>query len=476
MPIRDVFFIANQCEFSTFHLVISWLVDRLSGPAIGEGQLGPRNMLNKLTFLTFISAVLLVLGCTSLFSQELPRPSMARHETVATLPSDYNIKAGPVLLNVNGSVEGEYVDNIALTHTGTKSDFIITPQIGLEAKWPVTVTNTLRFSTSLGYSKYLIHPQYDTSHLLVAPDSLLSFDVYVGDFKINLHDQFSYQQDPSSVGSLSNVVNFSRFQNIAGVGVLWDLNKLLLTLNYDHINFISTELQGVNGNNFANASRLNYMADQVSASASYSVTSTAAVGLEAAASTRYYDHYDVVDNGLSVGPFVRIKVTPNIKLSASGGFQTVSTSSGNLTPAITGAPNSVSPVMGAGTTNGYYANLTLDHRLNQYYTDRFSAGHEIDVDVFSQQSDLTYVTYTSSWKVNSSLNLALTLNYQDVHANGGGIATGSYEDFMAGLQASFPVTKSVSGAVLYQFNDKFGAASAQSYLQNRVGFILNYHF
>jgi len=123
MPIRDVFFIANQCEFSTFHLVISWLVDRLSGPAIGEGQLGPRNMLNKLTFLTFISAVLLVLGCTSLFSQELPRPSMARHETVATLPSDYNIKAGPVLLNVNGSVEGEYVDNIALTHTGTKSDW-----------------------------------------------------------------------------------------------------------------------------------------------------------------------------------------------------------------------------------------------------------------------------------------------------------------------------------------------------------------
>lgn len=434
--------------------------------------------------LTLISTLLVLAGTTQIFAQELPRPSMTRHQTVATLPSDYNAKLGPVLLNVNGSLEGEYVDNIALTKNDTKSDFIITPELGIDAQWPVTATNTLRFSTSVGYSKYLIHPQYDTGNVLIAPDSVLSFDVYVGDFKINFHDQFSYQDDPATVGSLSNVVTFSRFENIAGIGVIWDLNKLILGLNYDHITFISTNLQTDTGSNLQNANNLSYTADQVSASAGYSITSTFTFGVEGAGSIRNYDNYGIQDNALSVGPFLRVEVTPNFKVSASGGYQVVTTDSGNLTSAEVNQPNSVSPVFGIGTRNSYYANLTLDHRLSQYYTDRLSAGHEIDLDVFSQQSDVTYVNYTSSWKVNSSLNLAFTLNFQDVNSpsgnvpggNVGNIATGSYDQFTAGVQANFPVTRSVSGAVLYQFNDQFNTAANQGYQQNRVGFLLNYHF
>ena len=403
---------------------------------------------------------------------------MAQHAAVGSLPSDYNMKVGPVLLNLNGSLETDYVDNIALTENGTKSDIIVTPQIGITAAWPITASNTLRLNTSLGYSKYMIHPQYDTSHLLVAPDSVLSFDLYVGDFKINFHDQFSYQQDPSTVGSLSNVVNFSRFENIAGIGVIWDLNKLILTLNYDHINFVSTDLQSVDGSTLNQASNLSYSADQFSASAAYSVTSTVTAGVEGAASLRYYDHFDIEDNALSVGPFMRVEVTPDFKISASGGYQTESTDSGNLTPAELAQPNTVLPVLGVGTTNSYYANLTLDHRLNKYYTDRLSAGHELELDVFSQQSDVTYVTYTSSWKVNSGLNMTLSLNFQDVSSpsSNNSLATGTYDLFDAAVQANFPVTKSISGAILYQFSDKFNTLAEQGYEQNRVGLILNYHF
>ena len=401
---------------------------------------------------------------------------MARHDSVGTLPSDYNMKLGPVLLNLNGSIDGSYNDNIALTNSGTKSDFILTPELGIEAQWPVTATNTLRLSTSVGYSKYLIHPQYDTGHVLVAPDSVLSMDVYVGDFKINFHDKFSYEQDPASIGALSNVVNFDRFENIAGIGAIWDLNKLVLSFNYDHVNFFSTEIQSVDGNDLTNPDNLSYAADQVSVAATYSVTSTVILGLEGAASLRYYDHDGIQDKELSVGPFARVEISPDMKLSVSGGFQTVSTDSGTLTPAQLAIANNVSPVLGAGTDNSYYADVTLDHRVNKYYTDRLSAGHELEVDVFSQQSDVTYVTYTSSWKVNTDLNVALTLNYQDVDSpSTNAIATGSYNLFAAAVQASFPVTKSISGAVIYQFNDKF-APNGQGYLQDRVGMTLNYHF
>lgn len=432
------------------------------------------NLVNKLTL---IPVLLLVLGTVRLLSQELPRPSMARHDTSSTLPSDYNAKLGPVLITTNASIGGEYVDNIGLANTGAKSDFILTPQLGIGAQWPITESNNLRISTSLGYAKYLIHPQYDQGQVLVSPDSALSFDLYVGDFKINFHDQFSYQQDPSSVGSVSNVVNFNRFQNIAGVGVIWDLNKLILTLNYDHINFISDELQTVGGTNLADPSNLSYSADQVSASGYYRFTSTFIGGLEGAASIRNYDNNNIQDDQLSAGPFFRIEITPNFKVSLSGGFQTVSTDSGTLTAASIANPNSVSPALGVGTQNSYYANLTLDHRFNKYYTDRISIGHELELDVFSQESDVTYASYTSDWKVNTDLHLALTLNFQDVDSPSvGGTGTPSFDLFGAALQASFPVTKSISGAVMYQFNDKFNTAASQGYLQNRVGLLLNYHF
>jgi len=428
---------------------------------------------------------MLFIGTGHLFSQELPRPSMARHEAVTALPSDYNMKVGPILFNTNASLEGQYVSNIGLSSSGQLSDFIISPQLGVTASWPITATNTLRFSTSIGYSKYLIHPQYDTGSVMIAPDSELSFDVYVGDFKINFHDQFSIQQDPSTIGSLNNVVNFNRIENVAGIGVLWDLNKLILSFNYDHITFISTQLQALGGDNLSNPGNIDYSADQVSAAASYRITSTVVTGVEFAGSVRYYDQFNVDDNQMSVGPFARIEVTPNFKVSVGGGYQEITTGTGNLTTAATLQPNNVAPVMGVGTYNSWYANLTLDHRLNENYTDRFSIGHELQLDPFSQISDLYYASYTSSWKVNSSLNLAFTLNYEDVTSPSQS-TTFTYNDFnsfSAGVQANFPVTKSISGAILYQFSDNFGSTNTNGpvgnnagYTQQRVGMILNYHF
>lgn len=403
---------------------------------------------------------------------------MAKHETVAALPSDYNLKLGPVLLNTNATIGAEFNDNIGLTNSGAKSDFILTPQVGVSAQWPITASNTLTLSTSIGYSKYLIHPQYDTGNVLLSPDSALSFDVYVGDFKINIHDQFSYQDDPIGVGGVSNVVTFSRFQNTAGIGVVWDLNKLILTLNYDHINFISDDLQTITGSDLADPGNLTYSADQVSASAAYSITSTVRVGIEGAASARNYNVSDIDDDQLSVGPFLKIDVTPNFEVAASGGYQVVSTDSGNLTAAQVNRLGTASPVLGAGTTNSYYANLTLDHRLNKYYTDHLTLGHELQVDVFSQQTDITYVTYTSSWKVNKSLNLAFTLNFEDVSSPSAAnaISATNYDQVTAAVQANFPVTRRISGSVLYQFNNEFNTQAGQGYTQNRIGLILNYHF
>src|SRR5580658_254520 len=105
--------------------------------------------------LFLIASIFAVLVPNLVRGQELPRPSMSQETEPRTLPTDYNMKLGPVLFNLTSSLEGEYIDNIGLSSTGAQSDFTLTPEVGVAASWPVTKTNTLSLTTSLGYTKYL---------------------------------------------------------------------------------------------------------------------------------------------------------------------------------------------------------------------------------------------------------------------------------------------------------------------------------
>jgi hypothetical protein len=434
-------------------------------------MLKPRHVKN-------IPQILLValLASTLATGQELPRPSMARHEDSNTLPTTYNMKLGPVLFDVTGSLDSEFNDNIGLTNSGKQSDFLITPEVGLGVRWPVTESNTLSFSTSLGYTRYLEHPEFSSSDVLVSPNSELAFNVFIGDFKFTFHDDFSYQQDPVNEGALSNVVTFDRFENDAGVTGVWDMNQIVLTLAYDHINFFSTGIQDTSGTNLPDANLLDFTADQVSASAEFHVTSTLSGGLEAAASLRQYDYFDGDYTQLSVGPFARVQITQYLRAEASAGYQTIhspgnSLGAGTILPANVYTPGSLS-----GTQDGWYADLTFDHQVNKYFIHHLSLGHELQLGLLGDEAEVYYANYTASWKVNTFLNLALTLGYQDADEHGALVEVSNYSMFSAGVQASFPITKSISGAVLYQFNDKFAQDDAQSYEQNEVGVNLTYQF
>jgi hypothetical protein len=438
------------------------------------------NFVKNLPIYLLISSAMLA---NSLFAQELPRPSMAQQDKKVALPTTYNMKAGPVLLNFTGSLESDYEDNIGLTNSGAKSDFLLTPEVGIEAQWPISEVNTLTLSTSLGYTKYMIHPQFDTSHILVAPDSDLSFDIYTGDFKINVHDSFSYQQDPVDEAALSGIVNFNRFENIAGVGVLWDLNKVILNLTYDHIDFVSTGLQTVTGANLNDPGALNFSADQVSLSGELHVSSTLIGGLEASASEREYQDFDGEYTQLSAGPFIKLQITDHIKLEASGGYQYIGSPASNADYSnqyyYNGTTNNgtIEPgTDGGNSENSYYFNVTLDHEVNKYFLQRLSLGHELELGLLAEESDDSYINYSASWHVNSRLNIALTLGYQDISEIGGLVGVSSFDFFSAGVQANFPVTKSISGSLIYQFSDKMAEESDQSYEQNRVGLLLTYHF
>ena len=178
-------------------------------------------------------------------AQEAVRPSLAgeaaasaRRQSTDQIP--YNLLAGPVRFLFSITTGIEYNDNINLAETNKQEDIIIRPQFNIDAIWQVTQLNTLKLDIGLGYAFYLDHPNANTNGVLIQPGSQLSFDIFVQDFRINLHDRFSLQQDPVGQLQLSNVVDYGRFENTAGISVLWDLNKAVLTFGYDHYNYIST--------------------------------------------------------------------------------------------------------------------------------------------------------------------------------------------------------------------------------------------
>ena len=114
------------------------------------------------------------------------------------LAADFaNLLAGPIRFRFSITTGVEYNDNINLAERNKQEDVIIRPQFNINAIWPLTQLNTLRLDLGIGYAFYLNHSEFNNNAILISPGSQLSFDIFVGDFRINLHDRFSLSDDPA---------------------------------------------------------------------------------------------------------------------------------------------------------------------------------------------------------------------------------------------------------------------------------------
>jgi len=153
-------------------------------------------------------------------AQEALRQSLTGQTVSAERKRDlkekpYTVRWGDFQLLAGASLAGEWNDNVNLSHTDPKEDFIITPMVNLDALWPITELNSLTFSLGVGYATYIEHSQYD--YAVITPGSQLAWDIYVKDFHINFHDWFYYQEDPTIYGGVSGTARFGGFYNTAGV-------------------------------------------------------------------------------------------------------------------------------------------------------------------------------------------------------------------------------------------------------------------
>ncbi|MEO6971212.1 MAG: outer membrane beta-barrel protein [Chthoniobacterales bacterium] len=395
----------------------------------------------------------------ALRAQDAVRPSLAgeaaaeaRRQSIEQIP--YNLLLGPVRFRFSVTTGIEYNDNINLAETNKQDDIIIRPQFNIDAIWPVTQLNTLRLDLGLGYSFYLNHPDADTNGVIIAPGSQLAFDIFVQDFRINVHDRFSLQQDPVAQIQLSNVVDYGRFENTGGVSVLWDLNKAVLTFGYDHYTYVSTT------NAF---SYLDRNAEELTFSAYFALTSTTGAGLETTAVYNYYDQA-VLNNSVtySVGPFVETQLTNYLKLRASAGYQFINFDSGGL-------------VRDTSDGSDFYANLLLSHRINAAISQTLAAGHESQLGVNSNFVVLNYVRHTATWNIINHVLLATEAFYEDGD-DSGGVFSEHIQRYGGAATVGYQLTPHVTLGLRYQYTQKQSDQPLRDYKQNRISFDGTYSF
>jgi hypothetical protein len=427
----------------------------------------------------------LLLAAPAMHAQDAIRPSLAgeaaaeaRRQSIDKIP--YNLQVGPIKFRFSATMGFEYNDNINLAEdaehvfpgnvrirTEPQEDFILRPQLNLKALRPITQLNTLRLDLGLGYSFYLDHSDYNTSGILLSPGSQLAFDIFVGDFRINIHDRFSLQQDPVAEIALSNVADYGRFENTAGVSVLWDLNQAVVTLGYDHYNYISM---------VDTFDYLDRNADILSGSVGFTPTSTMTIGVEGSFVDTRYDQMVLNDSrSFSGGLFLETQLSSNLRVRVAGGYQEIDFDQGGL-------------VTDFSDLSDYYANLVISHRVNSVLTQNLSIGHENQLGVNSNYLTLNYIRHTTNWNILYHTLLSTELFYEDATESGGlfqgGTSIPGFNPFAAenahryggAITVGYQLTPHVTLGLRYQYTQKDSDLPLRDYRQNRIAFDGTYSF
>lgn len=362
----------------------------------------------------------------------------------------YNMKTGPVNLRFQSALRTTFIDNVNYTDTNRVADLIIRPTLNMRAFWPITEDNSLYFRTGIGYAFYL--KTSDLDQLYINPDSNLSFQMFVGDVAINYHDRFSMVEDVTQAPTVSGRGNFAEIENIIGADANWYLNKLILTFGYDHdlAIFPTSEYETSSHNS-------DYLYVQAAVT-----NDTSAVGMQLGSGLTYYEHDVFSDNfQLSAGPFYQGQLTDYLSLGASAGFDSYFFSSGS-------AANNVSDVL------GYYASLSLNHQVNNWFNHSLSVGHQSEEAINVDVLELDYVYYQANLTLIHNVPVALRLSYQHGDEHGGTAET--FDRYGVSLNVRYQISQKLAGSIGYQYWDKNSNLPSDSYFQNELALEFTYSF
>jgi hypothetical protein len=391
-----------------------------------------------------------------------------------TMP--YTLKSGDFRLLVTPSLEMDWNDNINLSSSNPQQDFILDPTVQLAASYPITQVNLLRLDVGVGYNEYLEHDQY--SNWQVTSGSQLSFDTYIKEFLINLHDRFSYSEDAAAQAVVAGTGAYGSANNVAGVSGTWNPNGVNMSLAYDHENILSLTKQFQSGDR---ASEL------IDGRVGWKFLPTATAGVEATYSSTAYDQAVLNNNSsYTLGaygewhPGTYFSVTPRAGYTIYQ-FQQTSESSEIFEFTPTGAPTVVLTGKPLQTSDfdSWYADVTLSHDITKAMRYSLSVGHEIQEGVESDAIEDSYLRFSATWKILKNLGLQGGFSYEHGQEGVGNVA-GNLTEVYDWYTGSLGLTQQLTSRLRVGLNSRYTIRSSSNaslgYTQALVGLQLAYAF
>jgi len=366
----------------------------------------------------------------------------------------YNLKLGPTGWRFGSGLALEYNDNVENRSENIEGDFILRPQINAQMIWPLSEKNSINLSLGGGYTFYVEHSNLD--RLFLTPGSELSFNLYVGDFWINFHDRFSITEDAYQDPTVAGTGDFARFENSLGVSALWDLNKVILRSSYDHVTYVSLG---------ANQGQPDGQSEVLSVSAGYALKPGMLLGVELGGSLLHYTSTNTAFTDArqwNAGVFYEALLSEYMHFRGSVGYTV-------YTPEKTSITNAI-----LGDFTGYYADLGITHRVNQYVNYTLSAGRTINFAFYGGTIDLYYARWQANWQVLRKMSLSTTFEYE--HGSQIGFGTETFDRYGPGISVGRSITRKLSGSLGYQYYWRGSDIPGRNYTVNVVTLSLNYAF
>lgn len=377
----------------------------------------------------------------------------------------YNLKIGQVKLRVGVGIEQEYNDNITLAKgQNQKADFITTPNTSINAFWPFSKLNTIDFTIGLGYSKYWHHPELDTQNILISPNSMLDFNVYVGDIRFNLYDRLSIQEDPSSDPQLSGTSKFRRLENTTGLRADWDLNKIVLGAGFEHYIFKGLDDGSVTTDTGATFGGLDHEMDSIFGQIGYKVNPKMLTGIRGNHSETKYKGDD--QNGSTANSFALFldgQLTQHMSASLSAGYEMQEFDRGGL-------------INDNSDFNSYIFSMSVRHELNRLYSHNLSLNRYALAGIGTNYTTIQEVNYGFTWELLKDYDLTGNAFFQTVQNSGSGPDNEDADRYGFTIKAVHRLFRSWDLGLGYDFLLKDSSISENNYLVNRVYFDLTYNF
>jgi len=377
----------------------------------------------------------------------------------------YNIPLGSGGINISAGMKSVYVDNVFLTQSGARDDFVLVPKANLDAYFPLGLSNAVVVNLGLAYYQYLKNTSLNTGTPLINPNSEVAFNIRTGDFTVKVSEQFSYQESPvyeegAEFFNVYDTGRLGRFDNRVGALATWDLHQLLLDLGYYHENLLA------NGSAF---DEINHASELVNADAMFALSPDLKAGLETTGSINRFDPARLNDSWrATAGPGARWQISKFLEARAGAGYERIQ---------YDGAEASA---LGIQPQNAYYAYGTINHKINRFFSQSLRVSHDNQLGYNSGNLEGTHLVYSLTWRPQDRLNVRPLVSFDFFNETfGSGPPSLYHEQFtylLAGLSARYELGRHWQAGLDWSYRLKDSRLDNAGYAQNEAALELLYNF